>query len=105
MHPVRATSILFADFARSNDASGRVGFAYYDPVKCTMFVLEDTEETPHFDLTKMSSWPNFLYNFAVILIFIVIDQATPDVVLTSSKADDEFMDTLRDHSSFLDPSF
>ena len=33
--------------------SGRVGCAYYDPVKCVIFVLEDTQETSHFDLTKM----------------------------------------------------
>ncbi|KAJ7600737.1 DNA mismatch repair protein MutS [Mycena floridula] len=59
---------------------GRTGFAYYDPVKYTLYVHEDTQETPHFDLTRM-----------------ILDQASPDVVLTSSKADDEFIDTLRDY--------
>ncbi|KIM89101.1 hypothetical protein PILCRDRAFT_211886 [Piloderma croceum F 1598] len=57
---------------------GNIGCAYYDPVKCRIYVLEDTQESPHFDLSKMQ-------------------QADPDVVLTSSKADDNFMDILRDH--------
>lgn len=33
--------------------SGRVAFAYYDPVKGILHVLEDTQETSHFDLTRM----------------------------------------------------
>jgi hypothetical protein len=33
--------------------SGRVGGAYYDPVKCLVYVLEDTQDTPHFELAKM----------------------------------------------------
>ncbi|KAJ3802460.1 muts domain V-domain-containing protein [Lentinula aff. detonsa] len=57
----------------------RVGMAYYDPNKYRIYVLEDTEETSHFDLTKM-----------------VLEQASPDVVLTSSRSDDVFMDTVRD---------
>ncbi|KAI0714049.1 DNA mismatch repair protein MutS [Cerioporus squamosus] len=59
---------------------GRVACAYYDPVTFTMYVLEDTSENQHFDLTKTC-----------------LEQAGPDVVLTSSKADDNFMDVLRDH--------
>lgn len=31
----------------------RVACAYYDPVKRFVYVLEDTEENVHFDLTKM----------------------------------------------------
>ncbi|KAF9013228.1 muts domain V-domain-containing protein [Cyathus striatus] len=57
-----------------------VGCAYYDPVKCVIYVLQDTQESPHFDLTKM-----------------FLEQATPDIVLTCSKAEDSFMDILRDH--------
>ncbi|KAJ3876937.1 DNA mismatch repair protein MutS [Lentinula edodes] len=53
--------------------------AYYDPIKCSIYVLEDTEETSHFDVTKM-----------------VLEQASPDIVLTSSRSDDEFMDTVRE---------
>ncbi|GLB38388.1 putative ATPase domain of DNA mismatch repair MUTS family protein [Lyophyllum shimeji] len=59
---------------------GRLGCAYYDPVKCVLYVLEDTQESPHFDLTTM-----------------LLEQSNPDIVLTSSKADDDFMDTMRDH--------
>lgn len=36
--------------------SGRVGFAYYDPIKCVVFVLEDAEETAHYDLTQMGQY-------------------------------------------------
>ncbi|OBZ71456.1 Prohibitin-2 [Grifola frondosa] len=60
---------------------GRIGCAYYDPIKCTVYVFEDTQENQHFDLTKA-----------------LLEQAGPDVVLTSSKADDNFMDVIRDHS-------
>ncbi|KAK0244297.1 muts domain V-domain-containing protein [Armillaria nabsnona] len=59
---------------------GRVGVAYYDPVKCTVYVLEDTQESQHFDLTQ-----------------IILDQAKPNIVLTSSKADDLFIDALREY--------
>ncbi|KAI8986224.1 DNA mismatch repair protein MutS [Trametes punicea] len=59
---------------------GRVACAFYDPVKCTVFVFEDTTENKHFDLTKA-----------------FLEQASPDVVLTSSKADDNFMDVCRDY--------
>ncbi|KAJ2929754.1 hypothetical protein H1R20_g7313, partial [Candolleomyces eurysporus] len=58
--------------------SGRVGFAYYDPLKGVIHVLEDTQETGHFDLTRMQ-------------------QVCPDFVLTSSKSEDEFIDVVRDH--------
>ncbi|KAI0731903.1 DNA mismatch repair protein MutS [Fomitopsis betulina] len=59
---------------------GRIGCAYYDPVKCTVYTFEDTPENQHFDLTKN-----------------VLEQCGPDVIITSSKADDNFMDVLRDH--------
>lgn len=45
--------------------------------------MEDTEESSHFDLTMM-----------------ILEQSNPDIVLTSSKADDAFIDTLRGHSTF-----
>ncbi|OJT13826.1 MutS protein -like protein [Trametes pubescens] len=60
--------------------SGRVACAYYDPVRRTVFIFEDTPENQHFDLTKT-----------------FLEQTCPDVVLTSSKADDNFMDVCRDH--------
>ncbi|KAI0352675.1 hypothetical protein OH77DRAFT_1513212 [Trametes cingulata] len=66
---------------------GRVACAYYDPVKCTVFVFEDTPENQHFDRTKA-----------------FLEQACPDVVLTSSKADDNFMDVCRDHVRLVDGS-
>ncbi|KAH6908017.1 muts domain V-domain-containing protein [Coprinopsis sp. MPI-PUGE-AT-0042] len=59
---------------------GRLGVAYYEPAKGIIHVLEDTQETLHFDLTRM-----------------LLEQIQPDIVLTSTKADEEFMDVLRDH--------
>ncbi|KAI0061404.1 hypothetical protein BV25DRAFT_1870738 [Artomyces pyxidatus] len=65
--------------------SGRIGCSYYDPVKCLVYVLEDTQEDgSHYDLTKM-----------------LLEQASPNVVLVSSKADDEFIDVCSD---FMDQS-
>ncbi|EIN12874.1 hypothetical protein PUNSTDRAFT_111245 [Punctularia strigosozonata HHB-11173 SS5] len=58
---------------------GRLGCAYYEPVQATVYVLEDTNDSVHFDLTKM-----------------LFEQANPDIVLTGSRADDEFIDLLRD---------
>ncbi|KAF9468500.1 DNA mismatch repair protein MutS [Collybia nuda] len=57
---------------------GRVGCAYYDSVKCVIYVLEDTEESRHFDLIDM-----------------LILQVNPQVILTSSKSDDDFIDKIR----------
>lgn len=82
--------------------SGRIGCAYYDPVRCTLYVFEDTQENKHYDLTKTrESTPHssrILQN-ASHDSNIVLEQCTPDVVLTSSKADDNFIDILRDHST------
>lgn len=33
--------------------SGRIGGAYYDPTTCTIYVLDDCQETGHYDLTKI----------------------------------------------------
>ncbi|KAI0632052.1 DNA mismatch repair protein MutS [Trametes polyzona] len=59
---------------------GRVACAYYDPVKQKILYFEDTPENQRFDLTRT-----------------FLEQTSPDVVLTSSKADDNFMDVCRDH--------
>ncbi|KAG2033757.1 muts domain V-domain-containing protein [Suillus americanus] len=58
--------------------SGRVAGAYYDSVRCIVYVLEDTQEDLHFDLTNM-----------------LLEQCNADVVLTSSKADDPFISVLQ----------
>ncbi|KAH7919581.1 hypothetical protein BV22DRAFT_1108014 [Leucogyrophana mollusca] len=60
--------------------SGRIGCAYYDPVKCLIYVLEDTQESGHFDVSKL-----------------LLDQCSPDIVLTSSRADDSFITILQNH--------
>ncbi|KIJ17739.1 hypothetical protein PAXINDRAFT_175534 [Paxillus involutus ATCC 200175] len=61
--------------------SGRLGCAYYDPIKCAVYVLEDTQEDAHHDLTKM-----------------LLEHSSPDVILTSSKADDAFISVLQSHA-------
>ncbi|KAF8895319.1 DNA mismatch repair protein MutS [Infundibulicybe gibba] len=58
----------------------RMGCAYYDPVSYIIYVLEDTQESAHFDLTKL-----------------ILEQLNPDVVLTTSRADEGSIDILRDH--------
>ncbi|KAG2066456.1 hypothetical protein BDR04DRAFT_1081862 [Suillus decipiens] len=58
--------------------SGRVAGAYYDPVRCIVYVLEDTQEDVQFDLTNM-----------------LLEQCNANVVLTSSKADDPFISVLQ----------
>ncbi|KAI3616291.1 dna mismatch repair protein msh5 [Moniliophthora roreri] len=58
--------------------SRKIGVAYYDPVKCTIYTLPDTEESQHFDLMEM-----------------ILEHTSPDVVLTSSRSDDNFIDLLR----------
>ncbi|KAI0087825.1 muts domain V-domain-containing protein [Irpex rosettiformis] len=59
---------------------GRTGGAYYDPVTSKIFVLEDSHESPQFDITRM-----------------LVEQADPDVLLVSSKAEDGCIDALREY--------
>ncbi|KAJ7644219.1 DNA mismatch repair protein MutS [Roridomyces roridus] len=59
---------------------GRLGCAYYDPLKCVIYILEDSHETSHFELTTT-----------------LLEQINPNVLLTSSRSDDEFMDVARAH--------
>ncbi|KAG1745988.1 DNA mismatch repair protein MutS [Suillus paluster] len=62
--------------------SGRVAGAYYDPIRCIVYVLEDTQEDAHLDLTNM-----------------FLEQCNADVVLTSSKADDPFISVLQKYAN------
>ncbi|KAG1801295.1 DNA mismatch repair protein MutS [Suillus subaureus] len=66
------------DDASTSKVKGRVAGAYYDSVRCIVYVLEDTQEDVHFDLTNM-----------------LLEQCNADVVLTSSKADDPFISVLQ----------
>jgi hypothetical protein len=36
--------------------SGRVGAAYFNPVDCVLYLLEDTQESHHYDLTIMRTF-------------------------------------------------
>ncbi|KAI9573599.1 DNA mismatch repair protein MutS [Boletus coccyginus] len=74
-------SDVFYRVASHVRASGRIGCAYYDPVKCVVYVLEDTQEGTHYDLTKM-----------------ILEHSDPGVVLTSSKADDSFISVLQNRA-------
>ncbi|KAF7798450.1 hypothetical protein EIP86_009671 [Pleurotus ostreatoroseus] len=59
---------------------GRVGGAYFDPVTCKIFVLEDSQESAYYELTRM-----------------LLEQAEPEVALVSSKAEDGCIDVMRSH--------
>jgi hypothetical protein len=48
---------------------GRIGCAYYNPVNFLIYVLEDTQETAHFDVTKTCL--SFKKIFRVFLTFSV----------------------------------
>ncbi|KAG6837182.1 hypothetical protein H0H93_013409 [Arthromyces matolae] len=79
-------------------ACGHLGCAYYDASKGVLYVLEDTQDSPHFDLTTMrSSLFELLFPADSDLSSTVLEQSEPSIVLTSSKSDEDFMDTLRDH--------
>ncbi|KAJ3574002.1 hypothetical protein NP233_g2059 [Leucocoprinus birnbaumii] len=67
---------------------GRVGAAYFDPSNFVLYLLEDTQESLHYDLTIM-----------------LLEQASPDIVLTSSKSDDDFIDTARNHLETTSATF
>ncbi|KAH8114747.1 muts domain V-domain-containing protein [Phellopilus nigrolimitatus] len=66
----------------------RVGCAYYDPVKLTMYVLEDTAESSHSDTSRL-----------------LLEQISPDVTLTSSRADEASIDIMRDFMEVSDGLF
>ncbi|KAH9983340.1 DNA mismatch repair protein MutS [Russula compacta] len=59
----------------ATSSADRIGCAYYNPVNLLIYVLEDTQETVRFDVTRT-----------------ILDQVAPDVLLVSSKADDRFID-------------
>ncbi|KAL0069824.1 hypothetical protein AAF712_003094 [Marasmius tenuissimus] len=77
--------------------NNRLGAAYYDSIKCTVYTLHDTDESAHYDLTKMSAGgPSNVADYLTDT-FVVLEQVNPDVVLTSSRSDDGFIDIIRDH--------
>lgn len=87
--------------------SGRVGAAYFHPTSCILYLLEDTQESHHYDLTLLrtqfhSFQPTPCQNS---LRKIVLEQMSPDVVLTSSKSDENFIDTIRDYCKVFFPDF
>ncbi|KAH8104687.1 DNA mismatch repair protein MutS [Cristinia sonorae] len=61
---------------------------YLVNLTCKLYVLEDTQESPHFDLTSM-----------------LLEQTDPNVVLTTLKAEDAFVDLLRHHMDANDGQF
>ncbi len=36
--------------------SGLIGAAYFRPINCILYLLEDTEESHHYDLTTMRAF-------------------------------------------------
>ncbi|GJJ15544.1 hypothetical protein Clacol_009822 [Clathrus columnatus] len=69
--------------------SGQLAAAYYDPIKCILYILEDTTDYwGHFDLAKM-----------------VIDQISPTLIITSSKSDVKFIQGILDTHPGTPPKF
>lgn len=68
--------------------NGSIACAYYDPVTHVIYVLEDTRDSANFDLMKM-----------------IVEQADPEMVITSSKADDKFIDSMQDQMIERDRMF
>ncbi|KAL9710968.1 hypothetical protein Ac2012v2_005508 [Leucoagaricus gongylophorus] len=65
-----------------------MGAAYFHPVDNILYLFEDTQESHHHDLSVM-----------------LLEQVSPDIVLTSSKSDDNFIDTVRDHLDVTSATF
>ncbi|KAF8349474.1 DNA mismatch repair protein MutS [Amanita rubescens] len=68
--------------------NGIIGCAYYDPQKCTIYAVEDMQETSKYDVIKM-----------------LLEQADASVVLTSSNSDECFIDMLREYADTLGAFF
>ncbi|KDQ17450.1 hypothetical protein BOTBODRAFT_185628 [Botryobasidium botryosum FD-172 SS1] len=68
--------------------SGRVGGAYFDPEESTLYLLEDTQESSHYDLTIM-----------------FLEQTHPDLFLTSSNTDETLIRICRDFISNIGGAF
>ncbi|KAG8850335.1 MutS protein msh5 [Serendipita sp. 411] len=64
---------------------GSVACSYFDPQTGILYIMEDTEENNHFDLTLR-----------------VLEHIGPNLVLTSTKSDELFMDFVRDQMERLD---
>lgn len=86
--------------------SGRLGAAYYDPFKATLYLLEDTADSTHFDLTHMRKCFLSVYFLLFLTYYFgkVIEQASPEVIITSSKSDDRFIEAVRAKSMRFSPS-
>ncbi|KAF8320952.1 hypothetical protein DL93DRAFT_1751967 [Clavulina sp. PMI_390] len=61
--------------------NGKLGAAYYSPSASTLYLVEDTVESAHFDLAKM-----------------LLEQANPEVVFSPSRADEDFLAFCRESS-------
>jgi DNA mismatch repair protein MSH5 len=77
-----------------------VAAAYYNPTTCTIYVLEDTQESTHYDLITMCA-SAFIYILDMdYLIFQQgLEHAAPNVILTNWRADERFIDIMRSYGS------
>lgn len=65
-----------------------------------MYVLEDTAESSHFDVTKLRESCKTLSFYATqtMLHLSVLEQVGPDIALTSTRTDEACIDFIRDFS-------
>jgi len=81
---------------------GRIGCAYYDSINFRLYIMEDSQDSAHYDLMHISKQSCFAFITVIGLKgFSVLDHANPDVVLTSARADDSFIDAMRDYSMYF----
>ena len=69
-------------------------------MKSTVFVLEDTTESRHFDLLKLCMCNLVPMSSSLALRSTVLEQTHPDVALISSRADEGAIEVLREFSQF-----
>ena len=63
---------------------GRIGCAYYDPVNSLIHVLEDTQETAHFDVTKSRQYLLNIYMDFEFSKFLLLSYCRPGRALVRS---------------------
>lgn len=97
---------LFLVYSLTGTLSGRFGCAYFDSSSGTIFVYEDTQEGKHFDLTNTRT-SLFLFS-STRLVFayfptLVLEQCSANIILTSSRSDEAFIEVLHDFGQFTAP--
>lgn len=63
-----------------------------------MYLVEDTIESAHYDLSHMCKLILFCLSYSLLKDLAVFEQTKPDVILVPSRADEEFIALCQDYS-------